>query len=77
MKEEHKKKKRIGKIIAITCAIVIGIPVLTALTYVGYVVFSYHRVGNTTIDIKKDAKKEKVQVGQELSLTTYNIGFGS
>ena len=77
MKEEHKKKKRIGKIIAITCAIVIGIPVLTALSYVGYVVFSYHRVGNTTLDIKKDAKKEKVQVGQELSLTTYNIGFGS
>ncbi|MCI5669972.1 MAG: endonuclease/exonuclease/phosphatase family protein [Bacilli bacterium] len=77
MKEEHKKKKRIGKIIAITCAIVIGIPVLTALSYIGYVVFSYHRVGNTTLDIKKDAKKEKVQVGQELSLTTYNIGFGS
>ena len=44
MKEEHKKKKRIGKIIAITCAIVIGIPVLTALSYVGYVVFSYIQV---------------------------------
>ena len=77
MKEEHKKKKRIGKIILTTCAIVILVPILTVLSYVSYVVFSYHRIGNMTLDVRKDAKKEKVKIGEELSLTTYNIGFGA
>ncbi len=77
MKNENKRKKRVGKIIAITCAVVIGLPLVTGLSYLSYVVFSYHRIGDTTLDITKKASTDTIETGKEFTLTSYNIGFGA
>ncbi len=72
------KKHKTGKIIAITCAIVIGLPLLTAVSYLSYVIFSYHRIGDTKLDIKNVGNaKEKIDTEDPLTLTSYNIGFGA
>lgn len=77
MKPENKRKKRVGKIIAITCAVVIGLPLLTGLSYLSYVVFSYHRIGDTTLDISKNSFTDTIETGKEFTLTSYNVGFGA
>lgn len=66
-------KKRIIK----TLCIVIAAIILAVLSYLIYVVLSYHRVeDNLTLEIKGNAAKN-ASVNAELSLLTYNIGFGA
>lgn len=76
--EKKNKKHKTGKIVAITCAVIIGLPLLTVASYLSYVIFSYHRIGDTDLIISSagEAKKE-ISTGDTLTLTSYNIGFGA
>lgn len=66
-------KKRVIIIICIVLATI----VLAVLSYLLYVVLSYHRVeDNLKLEIEGNAANT-VPVGTELSLLTYNIGFGA
>lgn len=66
-------KKRILKILCIVMATIIFV----VLSYILYVVLSYHRVGdNLTLEIEGDAENI-ASVNTEISLLTYNIGFGA
>ena len=57
--------------------IVLSAITLVVLGYILYVVFSYHRVDdNLILDIKGEATAN-APVNTELSLSTYNIGFGA
>lgn len=76
-KQKPSKKKTVKKAIIITLSVVIGLPLLTAVGYLGYVVFSYHRIGDQTLEITKNATSEKVESGKSLTITSYNIGFGA
>lgn len=76
-KNKKKQKKKTKKIIGITLSCVIGIPLLTVLSYLGYVVFSYHRIGDISLEVNGASEKGKVESNKELTLTTYNIGFGA
>lgn len=79
MKNNQKptKKKAVKKAIIISLSVIIGLPLLTVAGYVGYVVFSYHRIGDQALDISKNASVAKVESGKELTITSYNIGFGA
>ena len=70
-------KKKAKKIIWISVSVVIGVPLITALSYVGYVVFSYKRIGNTSLEVYGRGQSDTIENGKTLSLTTYNIGFGA
>lgn len=64
------------KIITSVC-IVLSAIVFAVLGYILYVVFSYHRVeDNLTLEVEGDAAA-LAPVNTELSLSTYNIGFGA
>ncbi len=57
--------------------IVVAALLLVVLSYLIYVVIDYHRIeDNLPLDIVGTAE-ENVPVGQQLSLMTYNIGFGA
>lgn len=70
-------KKKTKKIIWISVSVVIGVPLITALSYVGYVVFSYKRIGNTSLEVNGKGQSDTIENGKTLKLTTYNIGFGA
>lgn len=70
-------KKKAKKIIWISVSVVIGVPLITALSYVGYVVFSYKRIGNTSLEVNEKGQSDTIENGKTLTLTTYNIGFGA
>lgn len=70
-------KKKAKKIIWISVSVVIGVPLITALSYVGYVVFSYKRIGTTSLEVNGRGQSDTIENGKTLTLTTYNIGFGA
>lgn len=70
-------KKKTKKIIWISVSVVIGVPLITALSYVGYVVFSYKRIGTTSLEVNGKGRSDTIENGKTLTLTTYNIGFGA
>jgi len=61
----------------IVLAIVIGIPLLTVGSYVAYVAGSYHRIGDIDLEISSKSKEAVVPTGENLTITSYNIGFGA
>ena len=66
-------KKNIIKILCIVLSAII----LTVLSYLIYVVVSYHRLeDNLTLEIQGNALNN-APVNAELSVLTYNIGFGA
>ena len=68
-----KMKKNIIKILCIVLSAII----LTVLSYLIYVVVSYHRLeDNLTLEIQGNALNNAT-VNTELSVLTYNIGFGA
>lgn len=68
-----KMKKNIIKILCIVLSAII----LTVLSYLIYVVVSYHRLeDNLTLEIQGNALNN-APVNTELSVLTYNIGFGA
>jgi len=77
--EEKPKKKwpHIVRKTGLIVGIVLSTIVTIALSYVGYVVLSYNRIGDISLDVDNNSTKEKVAVNQELGMVTYNIGFGA
>lgn len=70
------KNKKIRNIILITLGVVIGIPLLTAGTYVSYVLLSYKRIGDQELEINSYSDLT-IKTNKELTVTSYNIGFGA
>lgn len=58
-------------------AIILGVIILIVGGYVGYVLLSYSRIGDKKLEVTGTATKEVVNTGDELVITTYNIGFGA
>lgn len=73
------EKKKHGPLFVAIRIVLIAILVilLVIISYVLYVVFSYHRYGDMDVEVKKNASLNKVRLNQELTMTTYNIGFGA
>lgn len=67
---------KILKKIMLIIAIVFSVILVFALCFVGYLQFSYYRIGDTIIDINNN-QDELVETNEEYSITTYNIGFGA
>lgn len=66
-------KKKIIKSLCVALSVIL----LVVLGYILYVVFSYYRVeDNLVLDVWGEAT-DNAPVNTELSLTTYNIGFGA
>ncbi len=70
------KSKKL-KITLIAVGSVLGALLLTVLIYVLYVVCSYYRVEDNLPLTVKDGTDATVPIGEQLSLVTYNIGFGA
>lgn len=70
------KKKKIIKIVAITCAVVVGVPLLVGGGYASYVFLSYKRIGNQDLEITSK-NETNIDSTQSYTLTSYNIGFGA
>ncbi len=69
--------KELKKTIVRVVSIVLAVFVLTVLSYLAYVVLSYRRIDdNISLSVEGTAEK-KVPENTELSLITYNIGFGA
>jgi len=58
-------------------AIILGVIILIVGGYVGYVLLSYSRIGDKKLEVTGTATKEVVNTGDELVITTYNIGLGA
>ncbi len=71
------KKSRAWRIAAITAASLVGAILLGAVSYLLYVVFSYYRVEDKQELTVYGEAVGAVPVGDELTLVTYNIGFGA
>lgn len=70
--------KKLAKILTTVFSLVIGVPILVVGGYVGYVALSYHRIGNITLDITKGTNpKASVESNTDLTLTSFNMGFGA
>ena len=67
--------KKVLKIIAIVLAVVVGI----AAIYFAYVMIDYHRIDDKQkLDVNGKGSVEKtVEVGKDLKILSYNIGFGA
>lgn len=72
----NNKKKKIRNIIIISVSTLILVPVLLVGGYVTYVAASYKRIGNTPLSIENNISN-KVSKNKELTVTSYNIGFGA
>lgn len=56
--------------------VLIIIILLIALAYLGYMWFSYHRIGSKNIDVV-GSSAEVMRPGAEYSILSWNIGFGA
>ena len=61
----------------ITTGSILGIAILLAGGYVGYVMLSYNRIGNKTLKVEHNSSIPEVQTGVEYKALSYNIGFGA
>jgi endonuclease/exonuclease/phosphatase family metal-dependent hydrolase len=78
MKEKRKRKPWVIALISVGATL--GLIVLVLLGYVGYVTFSYYRIGDKDLTINNNQNVAIAQsdIGvKEFSITTYNIGFGA
>lgn len=76
-KKVKKKKKPAVKALEII-GIVIGALVFIAAVYVVYVFVSFHRIeDNQVLEVKGSAAEQTIAADKELTITSYNIGFGA
>ena len=61
----------------VAVGVVFGITVAAAVGFVGYVYFSYNRIGDKTLDIDHAASSNAVDTGVTYKALSYNIGFGA
>ena len=78
LKEKEKKKKGpVAKAFTII-GIVIAAIVVIALAYVAYVFISFHRLEDNLVIVPYGtAETESFSAGKEMTITSYNIGFGA
>ena len=69
--------KKIIKKIFICLLIFIGVAVVGAGGYVGYILLSYDRIGDIDLEIDSQSTNKQVEQNKVYSATTYNIGFGA
>lgn len=65
------------KKVVISIAALIAFILAFVLGYVVYVLSSYSRLGDMDLDIVSSASYEEVNIDEEYSISTYNIGFGA
>lgn len=65
-----------AKKVSIVFLILVGVAILFALGYVGYLQISYYRIGDTNIEIYNN-QEIYVDIDEEYTITTFNIGFGA
>lgn len=71
------KKRKWVKPLIIVIICIIFVPLVISLSYVGYVVFSYHRIGDKELSVTHKSNNIAVELNKDLTFTTYNIGFGA
>ena len=69
--------KKIIKKTLLILLIIVGVIVLGAGGYCGYILLSYDRIGDCELEVDSKATKDKVTLDTIYSATTYNIGFGA
>ena len=69
--------KKIIKKIFICLLIFIGVAVVGAGGYVGYILLSYDRIGDIDLEIDSQSNNKQVELNKVYSAATYNIGFGA
>lgn len=80
MAKEKKKRNLKVFIPLVTIGSILGLVVVVLLSYVGYISFSYYRIGDIKLTVKNSGNQSiKVSdIGsKEFSISTYNIGFGA
>jgi len=65
------------KITLITIAVIIGLVIVAAGSFVAYIFASYSRLGDMDLTINQNATLDMVDVNTQYSISTYNIGFGA
>jgi endonuclease/exonuclease/phosphatase family metal-dependent hydrolase len=79
MEQEIKKKKKHGPVFwtLISINIVIDLIIVIVGGYLLYIVASYSRIGNVSLDVTNNSTLDLVNTSETYSITTYNIGFGA
>lgn len=76
--EGGKRILMLKKLLLKTVCITLALALLTALGYVGYVVFTYDRLeDNLVLDVDGTAEHNVVLEGEEYVIVTQNLGFGA
>lgn len=65
-------KKVINTILLFILVLVLG-----AGSYCGYIIFSYKRIGDVSLDVESNAGKNVLSLDATYNMATYNIGFGA
>ena len=65
-------KKIINTILLFILVLVLG-----AGSYCGYIIFSYKRIGNVSLEVESRAIDNVLLVNETYNMATYNIGFGA
>ena len=77
LKEEKKKKGPVAKAFTVI-GIVIAAIIVIALGYFAYVFISYHRLEDHLVIVPYGTTEtESFAAGKEMTITSYNIGFGA
>ena len=77
LKEEKKKKGPVAKAFTVI-GIVIAAIIVIALGYFAYVFISYHRLEDHLVIVPYGTTEtESLSAGKEMTITSYNIGFGA
>ena len=65
-------KKIINTILLFLLVLVLG-----AGSYCGYIIFSYKRIGDVSLDVESKANDNVLLLNETYNMATYNIGFGA
>ena len=68
---------KIIKRVLLIFLIVVGVIVVGAGGYCGYILLSYDRIGDIDLEVESKSAQNKVLLNTTYSATTYNIGFGA
>ena len=71
------KTKRGLKIAGISVLIAVSLVVLILLSYVAYLAVGYYRIADNLSVSVENNKTAEVTIGEEYTISTYNIGFGA
>ena len=69
-------KKIIKKILKLVILVLLVVVILAG-GFVGYILISYHRIGDMDIQVNKGNTQSMINTTDSYNVTTYNIGFGA